>query len=111
MVRNNVKYDLLPASESALRLLAFDLDGTLVDSAPAIVETVNQVLREHQLDLVPYPVMSALIGLPLEIFWSTFTPLPPSALTTSLPIVPLAPVTRIMTFSHQERSRPAPPGA
>ncbi len=74
-----MKYDLLPASESALRLLAFDLDGTLVDSAPAIVETVNQVLREHQLDLVPYPVMSALIGLPLEIFWSTFTPLPPSA--------------------------------
>jgi len=74
-----VTYHLLPASESALRLLAFDLDGTLVDSAPAIVETVNQVLRENQLAPAPYAAVATLIGLPLETFWRTFTPLPPGA--------------------------------
>ena len=34
--------------------IAFDLDGTLVDTAPDLVDTLNLVLEEAGLDPVPY---------------------------------------------------------
>lgn len=67
---------LPPAAESAVRLLAFDLDGTLVDSAPGIIDTVNTVLAEWSIAPVPAPTVAAMIGLQLEVFWERLTPLP-----------------------------------
>ncbi|HEY1015396.1 MAG TPA: HAD family hydrolase [Herpetosiphonaceae bacterium] len=59
------------------KLLAFDLDGTLVDSVPGIVETVNAVLSEHGRPPAPAAELAALIGLPLETFWERFAPAGP----------------------------------
>ena len=43
----------------------FDLDGTLIDSAPAILQSFAQVLERH--DITPlHPLSSALIGPPLR---------------------------------------------
>jgi len=67
---------LPPAAESAVRLLAFDLDGTLVDSVAGIIETVNAVLGEWSVAPVAAPTLAAMIGLPLEMFWERHTPLP-----------------------------------
>lgn len=63
-------------ADAPIRLLAFDLDGTLVDSAPAIVATINTVLSEYDVAPQPYATVAALIGLPLDTFWHTFTSLP-----------------------------------
>jgi phosphoglycolate phosphatase len=70
---------LPPAAESAVRLLAFDLDGTLVDSAPGIIDTVNTVLAEWSIAPVPAPTVAAMIGLQLEVFWERLTPVPAAA--------------------------------
>jgi phosphoglycolate phosphatase len=42
--------------------IAFDLDGTLVDTAPDLVATLNLVLQEAGLDQVPYDEARNLVG-------------------------------------------------
>ena len=59
------------------QLLAFDLDGTLVDSAQGIVDTVNQVLAEHGFATAAYSQMAPWIGLPLQVFWERLTDFQP----------------------------------
>lgn len=59
------------------QLLAFDLDGTLVDSAQGIVDTVNQVLAEHGFATAAYNHIAPWIGLPLQIFWERLTDFQP----------------------------------
>ncbi|MBM7844715.1 HAD-IA family hydrolase [Herpetosiphon giganteus] len=56
-----------------IQLLAFDLDGTLVDSAQGIVDTVNQVLVEHGFAGAEYRQIAPWIGLPLQVFWERLT--------------------------------------
>ena len=71
-----MSYPLPRARESRISVLAFDLDGTLVDSAPGIVATVNDVVAEWGFAPAPVAAVQALIGLPLDIFWQRFTTLP-----------------------------------
>lgn len=52
----------LPRSRSQLRLALFDLDGTLVDSAPDIAVAVNELLRVHGLAAHPLDVVRGMIG-------------------------------------------------
>jgi len=47
---------------SARPTIAFDLDGTLVDTAPDLVDTLNFVLEEAGLDPVPYDEARNLVG-------------------------------------------------
>ncbi len=42
--------------------IVFDLDGTLVDTAPDLVDTLNAILRRQGLLPVPYDVARPLIG-------------------------------------------------
>ena len=42
--------------------IAFDLDGTLVDSAPDLIGTLNRMLVEEGLPAVPMESASTLIG-------------------------------------------------
>ena len=43
-------------------LLVFDLDGTLVDTAPDLVETLNVVLAREGMAPVPYDDARNLVG-------------------------------------------------
>src|SRR3569623_2388136 len=43
-------------------LLVFDLDGTLVDSAPDLVDTLNVVLAREGLPTVPYESARMMSG-------------------------------------------------
>jgi phosphoglycolate phosphatase len=54
---------MMPAQEM-LRAVIFDLDGTLIDSAPAILDSFAAVLAEHGLEPV-VPLSHDLIGPPL----------------------------------------------
>jgi len=45
------------------RLAVFDLDGTLVDTAPDLAETTNAVLAAHGLPTVPTHALQRFIGL------------------------------------------------
>jgi phosphoglycolate phosphatase len=42
--------------------IVFDLDGTLIDTAPDLIETLNYILNEHGLPTVPYADARPLIG-------------------------------------------------
>jgi phosphoglycolate phosphatase len=42
--------------------IIFDLDGTLVDTAPDLVETLNVVLRREGLPAIPYEEARLLVG-------------------------------------------------
>ncbi|MDC7674544.1 phosphoglycolate phosphatase [Asticcacaulis machinosus] len=42
--------------------LAFDLDGTLVDTAPDIIGTLNDILKEHGAEPFPTTAARALVG-------------------------------------------------
>jgi phosphoglycolate phosphatase len=42
--------------------VVFDLDGTLVDTAPDLIETLNFTLKQHGLPTVPYDDARPLIG-------------------------------------------------
>jgi phosphoglycolate phosphatase len=44
------------------RTIVFDLDGTLVDTAPDLVDTLNIILEREGLPRVPYEVARNLIG-------------------------------------------------
>jgi phosphoglycolate phosphatase-like HAD superfamily hydrolase len=52
-----------------IRLIIYDLDGTLIDSSEAIVETFNRVVVEQGESACPKVVIQEMIGLPLtEMF-------------------------------------------
>jgi phosphoglycolate phosphatase len=42
--------------------IVFDLDGTLVDTAPDLIDTLNFTLTAHRLPAVPYDEARAMIG-------------------------------------------------
>ena len=42
--------------------LAFDLDGTLVETAPDIVGTLNRLLVQHDLPMLPLEIARNYIG-------------------------------------------------
>ena len=42
--------------------IIFDLDGTLVDTAPDLVDTLNFTLKQHKLPTLPYEEARRLIG-------------------------------------------------
>lgn len=46
----------------AARTIVFDLDGTLIDTAPDLVDTLNVVFAREGLPLVPYETARNLIG-------------------------------------------------
>lgn len=56
----------LPGSWPRLRLALFDLDGTLVDSAPDIAAAVNELLAKHGLAAHPLSVVRGMIGHGIE---------------------------------------------
>ena len=52
-----------------IRLIIYDLDGTLIDSSEAIVETFNRVVVEQGEPARPKAMIQEMIGLPLtEMF-------------------------------------------
>ena len=57
--------DAHPQLHGSLRAVAFDLDGTLANSAPGICSTFSTVLTEAGHPLPPMAEVAAMIGLPL----------------------------------------------
>lgn len=50
-------------------IILFDLDGTLIDSTDAIVETFHHSFKEHGFSHVEDEKIKALIGYPLDIMY------------------------------------------
>lgn len=50
------------AKETILAIILFDLDGTLLDTAPDIYAAVTNFLRNHDYAVPPYEEVKALIG-------------------------------------------------
>jgi phosphoglycolate phosphatase len=46
----------------AMLTIVFDLDGTLIDTAPDLIATLNHILTQHGLPTVPYDDARPLIG-------------------------------------------------
>jgi len=61
-------------SLGSLRAVAFDLDGTLADSAPGICSTFSTVLTEAGHPLPPMAEVAAMIGLPLGDIMVRYAP-------------------------------------
>ena len=51
-----------PIPVQRLRLLVFDLDGTLIDSAQDLCNSVNATLREFNLVHLPDPAIAGFVG-------------------------------------------------
>jgi phosphoglycolate phosphatase len=51
-----------PIPTASLRLLVFDLDGTLIDSGADLCASVNAMLRHYGRPSLPQPVISTYIG-------------------------------------------------
>ncbi len=51
---------------SALKLVVFDCDGTLVDSQHMIVAAMNRAFSAHSLSLLPREKVLSIVGLSLE---------------------------------------------
>ena len=51
-----------PIPAASLRLLVFDLDGTLIDSGADLCASVNAMLRHFDRALLPSPVIATYIG-------------------------------------------------
>ena len=49
-------------NDSLPRALLFDLDGTLVDTAPDLAQATNRLRRLHGLDELPYPAIRAQVS-------------------------------------------------
>ena len=43
-------------------LIVFDLDGTLIDTAPDLVDTLNVILAREGLDPIPFEQARGMIG-------------------------------------------------
>ena len=66
--------DARPPLLGSLRAVAFDLDGTLADSAPGICATFSTVLGEAGHPLPPLAELAAMIGLPLGDIMLRYAP-------------------------------------
>jgi phosphoglycolate phosphatase len=64
----------MPDSMLPLRAVAFDLDGTLADSAPGICSTFATVLGEAGHPVPPSAEIAAMIGLPLGDIMVRYAP-------------------------------------
>lgn len=53
--------------------IAFDLDGTLIDSAPDIHASVNAALREHRQPMLTLPQVRGFIGGGVDVLWRNIT--------------------------------------
>ncbi|MGC9159111.1 MAG: HAD-IA family hydrolase [Terracidiphilus sp.] len=53
-------FNSLPAD--ALKLLVFDMDGTLINSEKDLCNSVNAMLRYMELETLPYPVIAGFVG-------------------------------------------------
>ena len=53
---------LRPIPTESLKLLVFDLDGTLIDSARDLCNSVNATLREFGREPLPDPIVASYIG-------------------------------------------------
>ena len=42
--------------------IVFDLDGTLIDTAPDLIDTLNAVLARHHLEPIPFEASRVMIG-------------------------------------------------
>jgi phosphoglycolate phosphatase len=42
--------------------IVFDLDGTLIDTAPDLIDTLNLILARHDLEPIPFEASRAMIG-------------------------------------------------
>ena len=51
-----------PSGEHRTRTLLFDLDGTLIDSAPDLAGACNDMRVERGLAALPYPSLRAMVG-------------------------------------------------
>jgi phosphoglycolate phosphatase len=51
-----------PIPAERLRLLVFDLDGTLIDSAQDLCNSVNAALKEFELGPLPDPAIAGFVG-------------------------------------------------
>jgi phosphoglycolate phosphatase len=51
-----------PVPVERLKLLVFDLDGTLIDSAQDLCNSVNAALKEVELGPLPDPVIAGFVG-------------------------------------------------
>jgi HAD superfamily hydrolase (TIGR01509 family) len=57
-----------------LRAVLWDLDGTLTDSVPLVVETMNWVIAAHGGPSLPYQKVGELTGLPLDAMFRLVWP-------------------------------------
>jgi phosphoglycolate phosphatase len=53
---------LRPIPVERLRLLVFDLDGTLIDSAQDLCNSVNETLKEFHHEPLPDPAIASFVG-------------------------------------------------
>lgn len=51
-------------------IILFDLDGTLIDSTEAILESFHMACREHNYETVNDATIKSLIGYPLDIMFA-----------------------------------------
>lgn len=65
-----------------IRLLCFDLDGTLVDSAGDIASAVNRTLVEFNKEPLPYDLIVSHIGEGLRVLLQGIFPSLPAGMTT-----------------------------
>lgn len=49
-------------NQRKIRAVMFDLDGTLLDTAPDFVAVVNQLLLENEFEELPHPVIRACVS-------------------------------------------------
>ncbi|MCP3059557.1 HAD-IA family hydrolase [Myxococcus sp. K38C18041901] len=61
-------------SRADSRGILFDLDGTLVDSLPDIIDSFLYAFPANGLQAPTYAQVRALIGLPLDIMYAEFAP-------------------------------------
>ena len=83
------------------RLLAFDLDGTLVDSRRDLADSANVLLAEHGCPALPEDAIGGMVGdgaatLVARVFEAAGRVPPPDALTRFLAIYDR----RLLTFTH-----------
>ena len=57
-----------------IKLIIYDLDGTLIDSTEAIVETFNRVIEEQGEEACPARSIGEMIGLPLTKMFQRVLP-------------------------------------
>lgn len=80
-----------PAGRPAIRLVAFDLDGTLVDSLEDLAESTNALLGEYGIPALPTERVGVMVGegaavLIARAFAASDRPLPADALPRFLAI-------------------------